>query len=78
MFDIDLSDLDAKATLEAAARLHDERCRVDVEMIEYALHFADLHPDPAVVPGHVTAPAGGERGKVYGGQGCPEIGRAHV
>ncbi|QNE16756.1 DUF222 domain-containing protein [Kribbella qitaiheensis] len=73
MFDSNLDDLSAKATLAAAARLQEERTRIDVDLIEHAQHFADLHPDPAVIPGHVEAPPGGERGKVYGGQGCPGV-----
>ncbi|MEU0090784.1 DUF222 domain-containing protein, partial [Kribbella sp. NPDC006257] len=75
MFDTDLNELDARATLASAARLHEQRVEIDLALIEHALHFADLHPDPAGLDGgHVPPPAPGrERGKVYGGAGCPAV-----
>ncbi|TCM48269.1 DUF222 domain-containing protein [Kribbella sp. VKM Ac-2568] len=72
MFACDVTELSAAETLASAARLHEQRNRTDVELLELALHFADLHPDPATVPGHETVP-GGERGVVYGGPGCPAV-----
>ncbi|TCN42916.1 hypothetical protein EV644_102448 [Kribbella orskensis] len=72
MFDGDVADLDATETLAWAAELHVLRTRAEVRLIELAQHFADLHPDPATVPGQVSL-AGGERGVVYGGPGCPAI-----
>ena len=64
--------LSAAETLASAARLHAQRHRADVELLELALHFADLHPDPATVPGHHRIP-GAERGVVHGGPGCPAV-----
>ncbi|TCN41994.1 uncharacterized protein DUF222 [Kribbella orskensis] len=72
MFDGDVADLDATETLASAAELHVLRRQAEVRLIELAQHFADLHPDPATVPGQVSL-AGGERGVVYGGPGCPAI-----
>ncbi|QNE20066.1 hypothetical protein F1D05_21810 [Kribbella qitaiheensis] len=73
MFESNLEELDARATLASAAHLHEQRKRIDVALIEHALHFADLHPDPATIPGHPSPAPGGERGKVYGGHGCPGV-----
>ncbi|TCN44107.1 hypothetical protein EV644_101758 [Kribbella orskensis] len=72
MFDRDISTLTATETLTSAAETYALRTRADVELLELAQHFADLHPDPAMVPGHVSLP-GGERGRVYGGPGCPGV-----
>ncbi|MFC5261169.1 hypothetical protein ACFPJ1_03525 [Kribbella qitaiheensis] len=68
----DVAELSAAETLASAARLHAQRNRTDVELLELALHFADLHPDPATLRGDQTVP-GGERGVVYGGPGCPAV-----
>ena len=68
----DVAALSAAETLASAARLHAQRHRADVELLELALHFADLHPDPATVPGHHRIP-GAERGVVHGGPGCPAV-----
>ncbi|MFC5261843.1 hypothetical protein ACFPJ1_06945 [Kribbella qitaiheensis] len=67
-----MTELSAAETLTSAAQLHAQRNRTDVELLELALHFADLHPDPATLPGHQSVP-GGERGVVYGGPGCPAV-----
>ncbi|TCM51599.1 hypothetical protein [Kribbella sp. VKM Ac-2568] len=72
MFACDVTELTAAETLASAAQLHAQRNRTDVELLDLALHFADLHPDPATVPGHHSVP-GGERGVVYGGPGCPAV-----
>ncbi|MFC5264226.1 hypothetical protein ACFPJ1_19120 [Kribbella qitaiheensis] len=72
MFDRDVAELGATETLTSAAELHGLRTRAEVRLIELAQHFADLHPDPATVPGRVLL-AGGERGVVYGGAGCPGV-----
>jgi hypothetical protein len=75
MFESNLDELDAKATLASAARLHEQRTQIDIALVEHAQHFADLHPDPATVAGgRIPPPAPGrERGKVYGGPGCPPV-----
>jgi hypothetical protein len=75
MFESNLDELDARATLASAARLHEQRTQIDIALVEHAQHFADLHPDPATLAGgHTPPPAPGrERGKVYGGPGCPAV-----
>ncbi|GAA1608195.1 hypothetical protein GCM10009789_73300 [Kribbella sancticallisti] len=72
MFASDVSSLDATATLNAAAEAHARRTQAEIDLIEVFLHFADLHPDPATIPGHESLP-GGERGWVNGGPGCPGV-----
>ncbi len=72
MFDTDIADMDAPETLDSVARMHELRTRADLEILRLAQHFADLFPDPATIPGHVSLP-GGERGQVYGGPGCPAV-----
>jgi hypothetical protein len=70
MFACDVTELDAAETLTAATDAHAVRTQADLDLIDLSLHFADLHPDPATIPGHVSLP-GGERGWVCGGPGCP-------
>lgn len=72
MFPLDLDGFDARATLAATAEVHALQAQADVAELRLALHFADLHPDPATLRGDVGVP-GGERGIVYGGDGCPAI-----
>ena len=62
--------MDAAETLAAATQAHATRNAADLQLIELSLRFADLHPDPATIPGHVRLP-GGERGWYHGGPGCP-------
>ncbi len=70
MFDYDVTEMDAAETLAAATQAHATRNAADLQLIELSLRFADLHPDPATIPGHVRLP-GGERGWYHGGPGCP-------
>ncbi|NEA34126.1 DUF222 domain-containing protein [Streptomyces sp. SID13031] len=70
MFESGVAELDAVETLAAATDRQATRTEADLDLIELSLHFADLHPDPATIPGHVSLP-GGERGWVSGGPGCP-------
>lgn len=72
MFPCDVVDFDTAATLAAAADLHALTNQTAVDLLRLAQHFADLHPNPATIPGHQTLP-GGERGIVYGGPGCPAV-----
>jgi hypothetical protein len=72
MFDAEIAGMDATETLTSLASMHDLRTRADLEILRLAQHFADLFPDPATIPGHVSLP-GGERGHVYGGPGCPAV-----
>jgi hypothetical protein len=70
VFDCDVTELDAAETLAAATDAHAARTAADLHLIELSLHLADLYPDPATIPGHVSLP-GGERGWHHGGPGCP-------
>jgi hypothetical protein len=70
MFDMDIAGMDATETLAAAAEAHAVRTDADRQLIELSLHFADLYPDPATIPGHESLP-GGERAWHQGGPGCP-------
>ncbi|MGH7753665.1 MAG: hypothetical protein ACREN5_12685, partial [Gemmatimonadales bacterium] len=72
MFARDVVDLDAAATLAAAAELHALTNQTATDLLRLAQHFADLNPAPATIPGHQTIP-GGERGIIHGGPGCPAI-----
>ncbi len=70
MFETDVDELDAAETLAAATDAQADRTRADLTLLELSLHYADLYPDPAAIPGHVAIP-GGERVWVCGGPGCP-------
>ncbi|WBQ03188.1 hypothetical protein [Kribbella sp. CA-293567] len=72
MFPLELDNYDARQTLAAAAEVHAFQAQAEVAELRLALHFGDLHPDPAIVRGELTNP-GGERGIVYGGAGCPAV-----
>jgi hypothetical protein len=72
MFPLDLDGYSARDTLAAVADVHDIQGQADIAELRLGLHFADLHPDPATVPGGRLIP-GGERGVVYGGAGCPAV-----
>jgi hypothetical protein len=71
MFDIDFTDCDAAETLARAAAAHERQRRSELELILSAQHYARLHPSPVRVRDDVLP--GGEQGRVYGGDGCPEI-----
>ncbi|WP_026163735.1 hypothetical protein, partial [Kribbella catacumbae] len=64
MFDKEIADMDATETLTSVASMHDLRTRADLEILRLGQHFADLFPDPATLPGHISLP-GGERAHVY-------------
>ena len=72
MFALNLSGYDAAETLKSVARLRMLQRQIDAELLQHGQHFAELHPDPATIPGHETIP-GGERGRVWGGPGCPGV-----
>lgn len=72
MFPSDLDGYGARETLAALVDVHDLQRQADLAELRLALHFADLHPDPATLSGEVAMP-GGERGIVYGGAGCPAV-----
>src|SRR3954454_18382601 len=69
LFGCDVDELDTAAVLTAAATSRALRERLEVLDLLHALRIADLH--------HETRPAttgrGGERRRVHGGAGCPEV-----
>ncbi|MDX6293421.1 MAG: hypothetical protein QOH50_2496, partial [Kribbellaceae bacterium] len=83
MFEGDLSELDTRALLDAGAEFRAVEDRAAARQLEVALAFADRCPDPRAVTdtgygggygaGYEEALPGGERGRVYGGVGCPAV-----
>ncbi|HEY0620877.1 MAG TPA: hypothetical protein VGD15_24935, partial [Kribbella sp.] len=72
MFPVDVAELDAAETLAATVRTRAQEKQLGVDRLVLAVHYADLHPSPAMVPGDQTVP-GRERGLIYGGPGCPGV-----
>ncbi|MDT7548490.1 MAG: hypothetical protein QOE84_884, partial [Actinomycetota bacterium] len=68
LFAYDVDELGTAAVLTAAATSRALRERLEVLDLLHALRIADLHHEVAT-----TAGRGGERRRVYGGGGCPEI-----
>jgi hypothetical protein len=68
LFGCDVDELDTAAVLTAAATSRALRERLEVLDLLHALRIADLHHEV-----RATAGRGGERRRVYGGAGCPEI-----
>src|ERR1700712_1730975 len=79
MFEGDLTELDTRALLGVGAEFRAAEDRAAVRQLEVALVFADRHPDPRADAdagygsGYGEAVPGGERGRVYGGAGCPAV-----
>ena len=83
MFEGDLSELDTGTLLSVGAEFRAAEDHAAVRQLEVALAFADRHPDPrgdtdtGFDTGHGAGYgedlAGGERGRVYGGSGCPAV-----
>ncbi|NEA31775.1 HNH endonuclease signature motif containing protein [Streptomyces sp. SID13031] len=72
MFEDGVTGLDAAETLAATARAQAEENEAGVQRLLLGVHYADLHPDPAMISGDQSCP-GGERGLYYGGPGCPGV-----
>lgn len=72
MFALDPDDLDARETLAAASEMRDLQAEAEVAELRLGLRFVDLHPDPRSLSDGPGIP-GGERGVVYGGDGCPAV-----
>lgn len=72
MFALDPDDLDARETLAAASEMRDLQAEAEVAELRLGLRFVDLHPDPTSLSDGPGIP-GGERGVVYGGDGCPAV-----
>jgi hypothetical protein len=68
LFAYDVDELDTAAVLTAAASSRALRERLEVLDLLHALRIADLHHEVRVAAGR-----GGERRRVFGGAGCPEI-----
>jgi len=75
MFATDFAGCDAAQTLALVAAAHEQQRRSELDLILLAQHYAGLHPAPARVRGGVP---GAEQGRVYGGEGCPEMGEFAV
>ncbi|MFC0624625.1 HNH endonuclease signature motif containing protein [Kribbella deserti] len=82
MFEGDLGGFEPAQVLSFAGEFSAFRERADVRILEVALAYADLHPEPRVpetppvLAGVVAGPEGlpgMEHLKVYGGEGCPEV-----
>jgi hypothetical protein len=72
--DIDLTTLDARATLALAEDEVTARRRHGVARLELLLHWADLHTaDPQTRPGAVPPSRGGDRLITLGSAGTPEV-----
>jgi hypothetical protein len=70
----ELGDLDAAATLEAAAGSVRRRRDAEVEELEVALRWADLHADdPQAAPEAVPIRWGGDKLIRLGGEGTPGV-----
>ena len=72
MFEDDVVNWDAAATLAGAARAKTQANECEVERLICAAHFADLYPSSSMIPGDKTLP-GRERSMIYGGPGCPGV-----
>jgi hypothetical protein len=69
MFPTEFADCDAAETLARVEAAHAQQRRSELDLILLAQHYAYLHP----VPTHGRGLPGGERARVYGGEGCPEV-----
>ena len=72
MFDAELADLDAVATLTAAAQARAAADQAEVRLIEVAAHWADLHDQLDPADEGVSLP-GMERLVRLGGEGTPPV-----
>src|SRR3982074_1543734 len=77
MFEGDLTGLDTGTLLSVGAEFRAVEDRAAVRQLEVALAFADRYPDPRADTddgaGYEEPLPGGERGRVYGGTGCPAV-----
>src|ERR1700716_1865919 len=77
MFEGDLTGLDTGTLLSVGAEFRAAEDRAAVRQLEVALAFADRYPDPRADTddgaGYEEPLPGGERGRVYGGTGCPAV-----
>ncbi|WP_328988900.1 HNH endonuclease [Kribbella sp. NBC_01245] len=71
MFEGDLGVLAPAELLSVVGEFDVCRDRADVRILEVAVAFADLHPEPR--PSGPDGRPGMESVKVYGGKGCPEV-----
>jgi hypothetical protein len=72
MFPIEFAECDTAETLARVEAAHERQRRSELDLILLAQHYAQLHPAPT--RGRGGGVPGGERARVYGGEGCPEIG----
>jgi hypothetical protein len=74
MFPIEFAECDTAETLARVEAAHERQRRSELDLILLAQHYAHLHPAPTRDRGRGGGVPGGERARVYGGEGCPEIG----
>ncbi|GAA3580227.1 HNH endonuclease signature motif containing protein [Kribbella ginsengisoli] len=72
MFESDVVAWDTAETLAASARAQADEHEAGIQRLLLAVHYADLHPDPAMIPADQSCP-GAERALHPGGPGCPGI-----
>jgi hypothetical protein len=72
MFETDMAEWDTAETLAATARAQSDEHEAGVQRLLLSVHYADLHPDPAMIQPDQSCP-GGERGLHPGGPGCPGV-----
>ncbi|MEV6417898.1 hypothetical protein AB0M15_40700, partial [Kribbella sp. NPDC051718] len=72
MFESDVVAWDTAETLAASVRAQADEHEAGIQRLLLAVHFADLHPDPAMIQADQSCP-GGERGLHPGGPGCPGV-----
>jgi len=69
MFPTEFAACDTAETLIRVEAAHARQRRSELDLILLALHYARLHPAAT----HGYGLPGGERTRVYGGDGCPEV-----
>ena len=72
MFDTDMADLEADATLAVAVQARAAADRAEVRLLAAAAHWADLHGEPERLPDGRSLP-GMERLVQVGGPGTPAV-----
>ncbi|MEV6409865.1 hypothetical protein AB0M15_00005, partial [Kribbella sp. NPDC051718] len=72
MFESDATEWNTAETLAASVRAQADEHEAGIQRLLLAAHYADLHPEPAMIPADQSCPAG-ERALHPGGPGCPGI-----
>ena len=72
MFDSQVGEPDAAATLSLVAAAHRQVCERECWWVELAAHWADLHHPDSQAPAGSTLP-GADQGRQLGGEGTPQV-----